>query len=68
MRMFIEGQAADPEVHALCVKIATRCVWVIQAVLREEERGLAREEFYRVCRQELDTLPRRSEVRHGKED
>lgn len=62
MRMFIENQAADPEVHALCVKIATRCVWVIQAVLREEERALAVNEFYRECRQELDRLPRRPEV------
>ena len=36
--MFTESQAADPAVHALCVKIARRCVWIIQAVLREEER------------------------------
>ena len=51
--MFIESQATNPAVHALCIKIAKRCVWVIQAVLREEERGLAVNEFYRVCREEI---------------
>ena len=57
--MYIESQSTDPAVHALCVKIATRCVWVIQAILREEERGLAANEFYRVCREEIDKKPLR---------
>jgi uncharacterized membrane protein YhdT len=57
--MFMENQATDPAVHALCVTIAKRCVWVIQAVLREEERGLALSEFYRVCRQEIEKKPGR---------
>ncbi len=52
--MFIETQSADP---ALCIKIARRCVWIIQAVLREEERGLALTEFYRVCRGEIEKKP-----------
>ena len=52
--MLIESQSADPAVHALAVRIAQRCVWIIQAVLREEERGEAAREFYRVCREELD--------------
>jgi hypothetical protein len=52
--VLIENQSANPAVHALCIKIAKRCVWIIQAVLREEERGLAANEFYRVCREELD--------------
>jgi hypothetical protein len=38
--MFIESQSADPAVHALSIRIAKRCVWIIQAVLREEARGL----------------------------
>jgi len=59
--MFIESQSADPTIHALCVKIATRCVWVIEAVLREEERPLAANEFYRVCREEVEKRPRRKE-------
>jgi hypothetical protein len=57
--MLIECQSADPAVHALCVRIAKRCVWVIQAVLREDERHLAVNEFYRVCREELDKKPMR---------
>lgn len=52
--MFIESQAADPAVHQLSIRIAGRCVFIIQAVLREEERGDALREFYRVCREELD--------------
>jgi hypothetical protein len=52
--MLIDSQSADPAVHALSVRIARRCVWVIQAVLREEERGLAVNEFYRVCREEIE--------------
>jgi len=52
--MFIESQSADPAVHRLCIAIARRCVWIIQAVLREEERHLAAQEFYRVCREEIE--------------
>ena len=52
--VFIESQAADPAVHQLSIRIARRCVFIIQAVLREEERGEAMREFYRVCREELD--------------
>ena len=52
--MFIESQSANPAVHALCIKIATRCMWIIQTCLREEEQLEAVREFYRVCREELD--------------
>lgn len=52
--MLIENQSANPAVHALCIRIAHRCVRVIQAVLRDEEKALAVNEFYRVCREELD--------------
>jgi hypothetical protein len=52
--MFIECQSADPAVHALCIKIARRCAWIIQTCLREEEQIEAVREFYRVCREELD--------------
>jgi hypothetical protein len=57
--VFIESQAADPAVHAIAVRIAQRCVWIIQGVLREEERGDAAREFYRVVREELDKQPSR---------
>lgn len=57
--MFIDSQSVDPALHALCIKIARRCVWVVQAVLREEERIEAVREFYHVCREELDKPPGR---------
>lgn len=53
--MLQSHQPTDPAVHALCVRIARRCVWIIQAVLREEERIEAVREFYRVAREELDS-------------
>ena len=59
--MLIENQSANPAVHELCIKIARQCVWVIQAILREEERALAVNEFYRVCREALDKPPGREE-------
>ena len=52
--MFIESQSTDPAVHALAVRIAKKCVWTIQAVLREEEKIEAVREFYRVVREELE--------------
>lgn len=60
--MFIESQPCDPAVHRLCVTIAKRCVHIIQAVLREEERGDALREFYRVCREEIDKPKSAGEV------
>jgi hypothetical protein len=59
--MFIESEPANPAVHQLSIRIARRCVFIIQAVLREEERGDALREFYRVCREELDKEPGREE-------
>jgi hypothetical protein len=53
-QMFIQSQSCDPAVHRLCCTIANRCVWIIQACLREEERIEAAREFYLVCRQLLD--------------
>ena len=49
----------DPAVHALCIRIAKRCVNIIQTVLRNEEVIEAQREFYRVCREELDKPPGR---------
>ena len=57
--MFIENQYADPAVHKLCITIARRCVYIIQAILRDDERHLAASEFYRVYREELDKKPER---------
>ncbi|MEW4569548.1 hypothetical protein AB1L88_16910 [Tautonia sp. JC769] len=52
--MIRQNAPCDPAVHRLSVAIARRCVHIIQAVLREEERGEALREFYRICREELE--------------
>ena len=51
---------ADARTHETAISIARRCVWIIQAVLREEERIEALREFYLVAREELEQskLPR----------
>jgi hypothetical protein len=54
--MFVESQSADPAIHALCIKIARRCVWIIQGCLRDEERSDALEAFYYVAREALEHL------------
>ena len=52
--MFIHSQPADPKVHEQARCIASECVWIIQAVLREEERLDAMREFYSVARRILE--------------
>jgi hypothetical protein len=37
MAMMQHNQPADPAIHAEAIKAARDCVWIIQAVLREEE-------------------------------
>jgi hypothetical protein len=54
--MFLENGPADPRVHDAAMRIAKRFVWVIQAILREEERGDALREAYMIARQELEAL------------
>jgi hypothetical protein len=46
----------DAKTHEAAIAIARRCVWIIQAVLREEERIDAVREFYTVAREELEKL------------
>jgi hypothetical protein len=52
--MFVENRPADPRVHEAAMRMAKRFVWVIQAILREEERGDALREVYMIARQELE--------------
>lgn len=52
--MFIESQSADPRTHDLCVRIARRCVGVIEPLLRREEVREAMTEFYRAARLEVE--------------
>lgn len=59
--MLQSHQPIDPAVHDLCIRIARKCVWVIQAVLREEERIEAVREFYQAAREEIEKKPAREE-------
>lgn len=54
--MPVNSQSCDPAVHASAVKMARRFVWIIQAVLREEERIEALREAYKVAREELEAF------------
>jgi hypothetical protein len=58
---------ADPEIDAAAKQAARDCVWIIQAVLREEEVIDAAREFYRVIREHMETLEvtRRQPGRRG---
>jgi hypothetical protein len=46
----------DETTHETAITIARRCTWVIQAILREEERIDALREFYMITREELEKL------------
>jgi hypothetical protein len=46
----------DAKTHEAAIAIARRCTWVIQAVLREEERVDSVREFYMIAREELEKL------------
>jgi hypothetical protein len=52
--MVVESQAADPQIHEAAMKMARRFVWIIQAILRDEERGDALREAYQVAREGLE--------------
>lgn len=57
--MFIDSQATDPAVHVAAMKMAKQFVWIIQAILRDEERGDALREAYRVAREGLEEYRRK---------
>jgi hypothetical protein len=48
------NQPADPRLHRLAIDLALRCRHVIQAILREEERGDCDREFYLIIRAGLE--------------
>lgn len=54
--MAVSSQPCDPAVHVAAVKMARRFVWMIQAILREEERIDALREAYIVAREELEAF------------
>jgi hypothetical protein len=52
-----DSRPAEPRIHDTAIAIARRCVWIVQACLREEERLEAVREFYAVAREELEQMP-----------
>jgi hypothetical protein len=52
----VNHRPADPAIHAEAVKAARECVWVIQAVLREEEVIEATRQFYGIIRERMERL------------
>src|SRR5437868_2182686 len=54
--MFIESQPADPRVHEAAIRMARRCRYIIQSVLREDEWADCDREFYLAIREELERL------------
>lgn len=52
--MIQQNAPCNAEIHEACIRIARKCVWIIQAVLREEERRDALEAFYLAAREVLE--------------
>jgi hypothetical protein len=51
-----DSSPTDAKTHEAAIRIAQRCVSIIHAVLREEERIEAVREFYAVAREELEAM------------
>lgn len=56
--MPIRNHPADPLIHQAATRIAERFVWVIQAILRPEERPEALREAYLAAREEIEAYER----------
>lgn len=54
--MFIENQPTDAKTHETAIRIARRCRHLVQGCLREEEWADADREFYRIARQEIESI------------
>ena len=54
--MLQDHRGIDPVIHETARRIAGRFVYIIQAILRDEERGDALREAYRVAVEELQTF------------
>jgi hypothetical protein len=54
--MIDTDKAADPAIHREAIKAARDCVWIIQAVLREEEVIEATRQFYGIIRERMESL------------
>lgn len=60
--MIQQNAPCDPAVHALCIQIARKCLWIMQGCLREVERRDALEAFYLAAREALDKPQPQAEV------
>jgi len=60
--MIQQNAACDPAVHAICIQIARKCLWIIRGCLRDEERHDALEAFYLAAREALDKPQPQPEV------
>lgn len=60
--MIQQNAPADPATHELCMRLAQKCLWIIQGCLREEERVEALREFYMAAREILDKPKQEMEV------
>ena len=54
--MVMDCRSPDPSVHRLCLRIARKCVAVIEPLLREEEVREAMTEFYRAAREAVEIV------------
>jgi hypothetical protein len=54
--MRMNSQPVDPAIHESARRIAYRFVYIIQAILRDEERIEAQREAYDVAVQELEAF------------
>jgi hypothetical protein len=56
--MIQSNHPCDPKVHETAIRIARRCLFIIQTCLREYEWDDALREFYLVAREEMERVPR----------
>jgi hypothetical protein len=54
--MIQQNQPCDPLIHSESIRLARACRNVVQACLREDEWGLADEEFYKLIRESLERM------------
>ena len=54
--MIVESTPANPVIHQAAIRLAYRCVGIIEPLLRQEEIPEAAREFYQVAREEIEKL------------
>jgi hypothetical protein len=54
------SQPTDEHKHETAANIARRCVWILRAILRDEETIEATKQFYIVAREEIEKSKERT--------